>query len=168
MMIKTADLCDEYGEYIQVCEPLFRSYGKKQCFYGRIATLKVLDDNVLVKKALETLPAGTVLVVDGGGSTRCALLGDNLAAIAAARQLAGIIINGCVRDVAELKEIELGIFALASMPKKSKKEGKGEENRPLSFGGIEWHPNHYVYADEDGVIVSDRLLVEEGTDKRQK
>ena len=161
MTIKTADLCDAYSESIHVCEPLFRSYGKKQCFYGRIATLKVLDDNVLVKKALETLPAGTVLVVDGGGSMRCALLGDNLAAIAAARQLAGIIINGCVRDVAELKEIELGIFALASMPKKSKKEGKGEENRPLSFGGIEWYPNHYVYADEDGVIVSERLLVEE-------
>lgn len=161
MMIKTADLCDVYSEYIHICEPLFRSYGKKQCFYGPMATLKVLDDNVLVKKALETLPAGTVLVVDGGGSTRCALLGDNLAAIAATRQLAGIIINGCVRDVVELKEIELGIFALASMPKKSKKEGKGEENRPLSFGGIEWYPNHYVYADEDGVIVSERLLVEE-------
>ncbi|MFX3625342.1 MAG: ribonuclease E activity regulator RraA [Ectobacillus sp.] len=160
MKVHTADLCDAYGEYVQVCEPMFRSYGKRTSFYGPIATLKVLDDNVLVKRALETLPAGTVLVVDGEASTRCALLGDNLANIAASRQLAGIIINGCVRDSAQLKDIEVGILARAAVPKKSKKEGQGEENIVLRFGGIEWTPNHYAYADEDGVIVSGRLLGE--------
>ncbi|WP_028403194.1 ribonuclease E activity regulator RraA [Ectobacillus panaciterrae] len=160
MTIKTADLCDAYDAYVQVCEPIFTSYGKQASFTGPIVTLKVLDDNVLVKKALETVPAGTVLVVDGGASVRCALLGDNLAAIAASRKLAGIIINGCVRDTAELKDIEIGILARASVPKKSKKEGKGEENVTLEFGGVQWHSNHYVYADEDGVIVSDRLLGE--------
>jgi regulator of ribonuclease activity A len=158
MTVKTADLCDAYSEYIQVCEPIFTSYGKHISFTGPIVTLKVFEDNMLVRKALETVPAGTVLVVDGEASVRCALLGDNLAAIAASRKLAGIIINGCVRDTAQLKEIEVGILARASVPKKSKKEGKGEENVTLSFGGIQWHPNHYVYVDEDGVIVSDRLL----------
>ncbi|MFD3449822.1 ribonuclease E activity regulator RraA [Microbacteriaceae bacterium 4G12] len=159
-MLKIADLCDDYTEQVQVCEPMFRSYGKKTSFYGPIATVKVLDDNTLVRNALETLPAGTVLVVDGGGSLNCALLGDRLAAIGASRQLAGVIINGCVRDTAELQQIDLGILALRSMPKKSKKEGTGQENVVLSFGGIEWIPNCYVYADEDGVIVSERLFAD--------
>ncbi|MBO9129169.1 ribonuclease E activity regulator RraA [Bacillus sp. 165] len=160
MTVKTTDLCDAYGEYIQVCEPIFRSFGKRASFYGPIATLKVLDDNVLVRNALETLPAGTVLVVDGQASMRCALLGDNLASIAEKRSLAGIIIHGCVRDSAELKKIEIGVCALATVPKKSNKKGLGEENITLQFAGVKWHPNHYVYVDEDGIIVADRLLGE--------
>jgi regulator of ribonuclease activity A len=156
--LKTADLCDRYPNELNICELSFRSYGKKSSFFGPISTVKVQDDNVLVLEAIESVPAGTVLVVDGGGSKRCALLGDRLASIAASRQLAGIIINGCVRDVSELSKIECGIFALGSMPLKSKKERKGETNVVVRFGGIDWTPGQYVYADEDGVVVSARKL----------
>jgi regulator of ribonuclease activity A len=156
--LKTADLCDRYHDELYICELSFRSYGKKSSFFGPISTVRVQDDNVLVLEAIESVPTGTVLVVDGGGSKRCALLGDRLASIAASRQLAGIIINGCVRDVSELAEIECGIFAIGSMPLKSKKEGKGETNVVVRFGGIDWTPGHYVYADEDGVVVSARKL----------
>ncbi len=103
---------------------LFGLLGKKEQFHGKIATVKVKDDNVLVKEGLQTLPEGTVLVVDGGASTNCALLGDNLAAIAEERKLAGIIVNGYVRDSSELKNINIGILALGTMPNRSVKEGK--------------------------------------------
>jgi len=156
--MKTADLCDKYHTELQICETTFRSYGQKPSFFGPICTVKVHNDNVLVLKALETIPAGSVLVVDGAGSKKCALLGDRLAGIAADRQLAGIIINGCVRDARELAETNVGIFAIGSMPLKSKKEGKGETDVVLHFGGIDWTPGHYVYADEDGVVVSERKL----------
>ncbi len=116
------------------------------------------DDNVLVKEGLQTLPEGTVLVVDGGASTNCALLGDNLAAIAEERKLAGIIVNGYVRDSSELKNINIGILALGTMPNRSVKEGKGERNISLEFGQVEWKPDEYVYVDEDGVIISEKSL----------
>ena len=157
-MWRTTDLYDAYETEVQVCKPLFQSYGKKKQFHGKIATVKVKDDNVLVKQALETLPKGTVLVVDGEGSTSCALLGDNLANIARERELAGIIVYGCVRDCIELSKIELGILAIATMPKRSVKEGKGETNIPVSFGGVSWIPGDYVYVDEDGVIVCKKAI----------
>ncbi|MCP1124222.1 ribonuclease E activity regulator RraA [Bacillus sp. 3103sda1] len=157
-MWRTTDLYDAYETEVEVCKPLFQSYGKKKQFHGKIATVKVKDDNVLVKQALETLPEGTVLVVDGEGSTNCALLGDNLANIAKERNLAGIIIYGCVRDCVELSKIEFGILAIATMPKRSVKEGKGETNIPVSFGGVSWIPGDYVYVDEDGVILSKKEI----------
>ncbi|PGZ98626.1 S-adenosylmethionine--2-demethylmenaquinone methyltransferase [Bacillus pseudomycoides] len=157
-MWRTTDLYDAYETEVQVCKPLFQSYGKKKQFHGKIATVKVKDDNVLVKKALETLPEGTVLVVDGEGSTNCALLGDNLANIAKERNLAGIIIYGCVRDCVELSKIELGILAITTMPKQSVKEGNGEASIPVSFGEVSWIPGDYVYVDEDGVIVCKTAL----------
>ncbi|MGG2091761.1 ribonuclease E activity regulator RraA [Bacillus sp. S13(2024)] len=157
-MWRTTDLYDEYETEVQVCKPLFQSYGKKKQFHGKIETVKVKDDNVLVKQALETLPKGTVLVVDGDGSINCALLGDNLANIARERELAGIIVYGCVRDCIELSKIELGILAIATMPKRSVKEGKGETNIPVSFGGVSWIPGDYVYVDEDGVIVCKKAI----------
>ncbi|MGG0240080.1 ribonuclease E activity regulator RraA [Bacillus rhizoplanae] len=157
-MWRTTDLYDAYETEVQVCKPLFQSYGKKKQFHGKIATVKVKDDNVLVKQALETLPEDTVLVVDGEGSTNCALLGDNLANIAKERNLAGIIIYGCVRDCVELGKIELGILAITTMPKRSVKEGNGETNIPVSFGGVSWIPGDYVYVDEDGVILSKKEI----------
>ncbi|KXY34378.1 ribonuclease [Bacillus cereus] len=157
-MWKTTDLCDEFEKELQICRQFFRSFGKKKQFYGKIATVKVKDDNVLVKEGLQTLPEGTVLVVDGGASTNCALLGDNLAAIAEERKLAGIIVNGYVRDSSELKNIDIGILALGTMPNRSIKEGKGERGISLQFGQVEWKPNEYVYADEDGVIISEKSL----------
>ncbi|MEN1936531.1 ribonuclease E activity regulator RraA [Paenibacillus sp. 102] len=157
-MWKTTDLCDAFEGEVQVCKPIFQSYGKKEQFHGKIATVKVKDDNVLVKEALQTLPEGTVLVVDGEGSTNCALLGDNLASIAEERKLAGIIVYGYVRDSKELRNINIGILALGTIPKKSRKEGKGKKEIPLQFGAIEWIPDHYVYVDEDGVIICEQPI----------
>lgn len=159
MTVKTADLCDEYRNELKVCELEFKAYGKKIRFFGPIFTVRVFEDNVLVLEALETIPEGSVLVVDGGGSKRCALMGDRLGEIAQSRNLAGIIINGCVRDTAELSELNIGILALGSNPKKSSKEGKGDKGVILTFGGVDWKPGEYVYADEDGVITSGKLLV---------
>lgn len=154
MNFKTTDLCDEYSDELQVCLVEWKSFGKQRRFSGPIQTVKVFEDNVLVKEALQTVPGGSVLVVDGEGSNRCALMGDMLGEIAQNRNLAGVIINGCVRDSAELAQLNIGILARGTNPLKSKKEGKGERNVVLSFGEVEWHPGYYVYADEDGVIVS--------------
>lgn len=158
-MFKTADLCDEFGQDLYVNSIPFLSYGGKKQFSGRIATVRVLEDNVLVKEAINTVPAGSVIVVDGAASHRCALLGDRLASLAVSRGITGIIIYGCVRDTAELAKMDLGILALGSTPLKSRKEGKGERDVVLRFGDIPWIPGHYVYADGDGVIVSPKALL---------
>jgi regulator of ribonuclease activity A len=158
MTINAADICDKFPDEVNVCEPLFNSYGAASSFHGPISTVKVYEDNVLVREALEDVPAGTVLVVDGGGSKRCALLGDNLASIAADRSLAGIIVNGCIRDSAEIAGIEVGVLALATHPKKSGKAGDGGRDVPVEFGGVTWTPSYYVYADEDGVVLASKQL----------
>lgn len=158
MNVKTADLCDDYSNELSICRLEFNSYGKQKMFSGPISTVSVFEDNVLVREALETIPEGHVLVVDGGGSRNCALMGDRLGEIAQERSLAGVIINGCVRDVAELAKLHIGILAIGSMPLKSKKEGKGSRNIPLQFGDITWEPGNYVYADEDGVILAKEKL----------
>ncbi|WP_017755411.1 ribonuclease E activity regulator RraA [Calidifontibacillus oryziterrae] len=156
--LKTADLCDQYSDELSICELEFNSYGGKKQFAGRIETVEVFEDNVLVKQALETIPKGSVLVVNGGGSKKCALLGDRLADIAVSRGLAGVIINGAIRDSGEIADMDIGVFALGTMPLKSKKEGKGHTNVSTTFGGLIWTPGHYVYADEDGVVVSAKPL----------
>ena len=158
MSINTADVCDDFASELQVCTTEFKSYGNNKNFSGPIATVKVFEDNVLVKEALQTIPEGSVLVVDGGGSKRCALLGGNLGEIAETRKLAGIIIYGCVRDKTELSAHNIGVLALGTNPMKSIKVGNGEQGIVLQFGDIEWTPNHYVYADADGVVVASRNL----------
>ena len=159
MGISTADLCDEHPEITRVCEPLFGSYGARESFGGPVRTVRVHEDNVLVQKALDDVGAGSVLVVDGGGSLRCALLGGRLAEIAAWRALEGVIVYGCVRDSAELARTQAGIFALASHPRKSRKNGEGERDVTVEFGGVRFAPGEYVYADADGVIVAERKLM---------
>ncbi|WP_028782394.1 ribonuclease E activity regulator RraA [Thalassobacillus devorans] len=158
MNIKTTDLCDQYPEKIRLVDPSYESFGKKKSFFGPISTVQVKDDNVLVRKALETIPAGNVLVVDGMASKNCALLGGNLAEIAADRGLSGIIVNGYIRDRKEVVEADVGVMALGTIPLKSKKEGKGETDIPLEFGNTVWNPGDYVYVDEDGIIVSPEKL----------
>lgn len=160
MGFKTADLCDDYSNELQIIGSSLKSYGKRKSFSGPIVTVKVFEDNVLVKNALETIPAGSVLVVDGGASHRCALLGDRLGGIAQTRGLAGVIINGCVRDSVELSQLDVGILALGSHPLKSKKEGKGESDTIVSFLSVDWKPGSYVYADEDGIVIADRRLLD--------
>ncbi|UOE93017.1 ribonuclease E activity regulator RraA [Alkalihalobacillus sp. LMS39] len=156
---QTADLCDEFRDKLKVADRLFRQYGKKSAFFGPIYTVKVYEDNVLVKRALETIPQHSVLVVDGGGSTRCALMGDNLADIAVKRKLAGVIIYGCIRDSALIHTMDTCILAIGTNPFKSIKKGEGEVQIPLSFAGVCWEPGHYVYADEDGILLSDTFLL---------
>ncbi|CDQ18512.1 ribonuclease E activity regulator RraA [Halobacillus karajensis] len=159
MSIKTADLCDHYPDQVTIVDPSFRSFGQRKSFSGPISTVKVKDDNVLVRKALETIPAGNVLVVDGIASKNCALLGGNLAEIAAERGLGGIIINGYIRDFMEVCETDIGVMALGTIPLKSQKEGKGQENIPLAFGNALWNPGDYVYVDEDGIILASEKLI---------
>jgi regulator of ribonuclease activity A len=155
---KTADICDEFTSRVEVCAPIFTSYGGAASFSGPISTVEAYEDNVLVREALEDVAVGVVLVVDGGGSTRCALVGDKLASIAASRGLKGIILNGCVRDSRELSGIGVGVLALATSPLRSKKEGTGRRDVTVRFGGITWTPGQYVYVDEDGVVVADEML----------
>lgn len=154
----TTDLCDQYSDQITIAQPLFSNYGGVIRFHGPIVTVKVFEDNVLVKKSLEQKVQGSVLVVDGGGSYRCALLGDMLAGIAKDNGWAGILVNGCIRDSAEIGAISVGVKALNTHPLKSIKRGEGQADLTVSFAGIDFVPGHYLYADEDGIIVSSREL----------
>lgn len=158
MEFKTTDLCDQYGDILCVMQDDLRSFGGNRRFHGPIATVRVYEDNVLVRQALETVPAGTILVVDGGGSRHCALLGDQLAEIAVVRGLAGVIINGCVRDAATLATMPVGILALGTNPLRSNKQGQGGQNITLGFAGMIWTPGAYGYVDEDGVVLAPHAL----------
>ena len=159
MSFKTPDLCDEFEESVRVADPLFRAFGGAGSFHGPIATVRVFEDNVLVREELETEGQRRVLVVDGGGSTRCALLGDRLARFAYENGWSGIVINGCIRDSEEISRITVGVKALHAGPRRSAKSGVGERDVPVSFAGITFTPGHYLYADADGVIVADRDLL---------
>jgi regulator of ribonuclease activity A len=154
MEIQTADLCDANEGNVQVVSPMFRSYGARRAFGGRIATLKVFEDNSLVRATLEQPGDGKVLVVDGGGSMRCALVGDQLALLAVKNGWAGVIVYGCIRDSNAIGAMDLGVFALGTHPLKSIKKGAGDRDIVVSFGGVTFTPGQYLYADEDGVIVS--------------
>lgn len=160
MSFKTADLCDQYPEIIQTAEPIFKPYGRKSSFSGLIATAKVFEDNLLVRKMLETSGAGKVLVVDGGGSLRCALLGDRLATLAIRNGWYGVVLNGCIRDSKEISKMDIAVKALGTNPIKSNKQGTGETNIPVQFAGVEFIPGEFIYADEDGIIISKQQLIE--------
>ena len=154
----TPDLCDEYPELIQVVEPMFNNYGGRESFGGEIVTLKAFEDNSKVRELVATDGKGKVMVVDGGGSLRRAMLGDMLAEKAAKNGWEGIIIYGCIRDVDVIMETELGVQALATNPLKTDKKGLGELNVEVKFGGVVFVPGQYVYADNNGVIVSPEPL----------
>ena len=151
-MLPTADICDQHD--VQVAEPIFRDFGGKRAFGGPITTVKVFEDNVLVRSTLEQPGDGRVLVVDGGGSKRCALLGDRLATLARDNEWAGVIVYGCIRDSAPIATIEVGVKALGTHPRKSVKRGEGVRDEAVAFAGVTFAPGSYVYADEDGVVVS--------------
>jgi regulator of ribonuclease activity A len=158
MNFTVPDICDEYLSQIQVLEPVFRSYGGRLKFRGEIITIKCFEDNSLVKETLATEGAGKVMVVDGGGSIRCALLGDILGAMAEKNGWEGLLINGCVRDVEFLKSIDIGVSALNCYPLKSKKRNEGQLNIPVRFAGVDFVPGQYLYADENGIIVAGEQL----------
>lgn len=152
------DLCDEYPHLVSVMTPMFRNFGARSSFGGPMSTIKCHEDNSLVADAVDEAGEGRVLVVDGGGSLRCGLLGDNLALKAANNAWAGIVIYGCVRDVDALAGIDLGIQAITANPMKSVKRAIGLRDEALAFGGIDFIPGHYLYADNNGVIVSPEPL----------
>jgi regulator of ribonuclease activity A len=154
----TADLCDAYASSVRVAQPLFREYGGVEKFAGPIETLRVRDDNTLVREALETAGQGRVLVIDGGASLKCALVGGRLATLAASNGWAGVIVNGCIRDLVEIRALPVGIRALNTVPMRSGKNGEGERGGPLSFAGVTFSPGHFVYADTDGILVAQRKL----------
>jgi len=156
--IVTPDLCDAFPELVRVVEPLFTNYGGRESFGGQIITVKCHEDNSLVKEHVANPGEGRVMVVDGGGSLRCALLGDMLAEKAAKNNWAGLIIFGCIRDVDEIRNTELGVQALRTTPIKSNRQGRGDLNIPVTFGGVTFEPGDYAYADNNGIIVSKQPL----------
>jgi regulator of ribonuclease activity A len=160
--IPTCDLCDahksdESGAF-RVLPPVFRDYGARKRFAGEVATVKCYEDNSLVKAAVDSEGRGRVLVVDGGASLRRALLGGNLGAAAARNGWAGVVIDGCVRDVAELADCTVGIRALASMPWPTEKRGEGQTDVAVVIQGVWVRPGDWLYADEDGIVVSAKPL----------
>ncbi len=159
MDFATADLIDDYGSELESCETQFRSYGSRPRFAGTIETVRCEGDNALLKGVLATPGKGRVLVVDGGGSLRTALMGDMIAASAVANHWAGVVINGAVRDVMALAGLDLGVKALGSNPRKSAKDGCGETGVPVVFGGAEFRPGAWIYSDEDGIVVASRDLL---------
>ncbi len=154
----TADLYDEHEGKVQVLSVLLQTYGKKPCFSGAVATVKCHEDNTQVKAALETPGLGRVLVVDGGASIRCALMGDKLARMAVQHGWQGIIVNGCIRDSVLVNTIDIGIKALGTNPKKSVKKGAGDKDIPVRFGDVVFTPGAWLYADADGVLLCNERL----------
>ena len=152
------DLCDAYPDLVKVVTPMFKNYGGCGTFSGEITTIKCHEDNSFVALAVEEAGQGRVLIVDGGGSLRCGLLGDNLALKAANNSWAGIVIHGCVRDVDQLKNMSLGIKALDANPLKSVKRNVGLRDEIVTFGGVTFVPGDYAYADNNGVLVSSQAL----------
>ena len=158
MAVSVPDLCDEHFEEIRVLEPLFRDFGGKRKFHGEIVTVKCFEDNSVVRDLVAQDGSGKVIVVDGGGSMRRALLGDLLAAKAASNGWQGLLINGCVRDVEILETIDLGIKALNSHPVKTDKRGEGQLNVAVEFAGARIVPGRHLYADANGVVTAYRDL----------
>ncbi|KAL7130663.1 hypothetical protein ABFS83_13G149900 [Erythranthe nasuta] len=157
--LATAEICDSSIPLIangdvRVLSPIFKIYGQSRAFSGPIATVKVFEDNVLVRELLETKGEGRVLVVDGGGSMRCALVGGNLCQLALNMGWAGIVVNGVIRDVDEINGCDIGVRALASHPQKSNKKGLGEKHAPVHIGGTVIHDGEWLYADTDGILIS--------------
>jgi regulator of ribonuclease activity A len=163
MTFKTPDLCDQYeaelGRTVRVVAPMFQRYGGRTSFSGRIVTLKLFEDNSLVREVLGEPGQGKVLVVDGGGSMRCALVGDQLAILARKNGWEGIVVYGCIRDSEDINELDIGVRALNTHPQKSIKKGVGDRDIAVTFGGVTFNPGEYLYADADGVLVSGQPLL---------
>ena len=149
----TSDLYDLHGEKLRVLPAVFQDFGGRKSFSGEVVTVKCFEDNSRVKDLLSTPGGGKVLVVDGGGSLRCALLGDLIAGQALANSWEGVVIYGCVRDRAALSELALGVKALASIPRKSVRRGEGQSQIPIEIGGVACQPGDRLVADEDGIVL---------------
>ena len=163
MSFATTDLCDDNAAMLEdgrltALPPVFRHYGKHVRFSGRASTLKVFEDNALVRSTLETPGNGNVLVIDGGASLRRALVGGQLALLAQVNGWAGIIVDGCVRDTEEINACDVGVRALGAHPRKSAKAGAGERGLRVQIQGVAVNPGDWVYADADGILVAQQKL----------
>jgi regulator of ribonuclease activity A len=163
MDFATADICDEHLELLEdgrlaVLPPLFRTFGQRVKFAGPAVTLKVFEDNALVRATLEGPGHGSVLVVDGGASLRCALVGGQLARLAQDNGWSGVVVNGCVRDSDEINSFEIGLRALATNPKRSARKGAGAANVRVLIGDVAINPGDWLYADADGILVAQQKL----------
>ncbi|NVD74798.1 RraA family protein [Duganella sp. BJB488] len=163
MSFATTDLCDDNANLLEdgrlaVLPPVFRHFGRQMRFSGRVTTLKVHEDNALVRSVLETQGGGNVLVIDGGGSLRRALVGGQLGLLAQDNGWAGIIVDGCIRDTDEINSCEIGVRALGAHPQKSSKKGAGERNVRVHVQGVPVQPGDWIYADADGILVAQQML----------
>ena len=153
MALSTCDLSDEHGENARIPAPVFRDFGGRTAFHGRAVTVKCFEDNSRVKDLLATPGHGRVLVVDGGGSTRCALMGDMIAKDAVANGWSGIVVFGCVRDTAVLARLDIGIKAIGTSPKRSTRRGEGTAHIAIDLAGIAVADGDVIVADGDGIVV---------------
>lgn len=153
MTFATADLYDEYGEKLTVLRSQFQHYGARKAFGGTVVTLKVFEDNSLVKSLLATPGDGRVLVVDGGESLRFALLGDNLAASAVKNGWSGLVIAGAIRDSALIADMDLGVYAMGTNPRKTKKQNRGDQDVELEIAGTKVRSGMWIWVDADGAVL---------------
>ena len=160
MDISTADLCDAHADELRIAEPGLLTMGGASAFGGPVATVQVLEDNVLVRQALEEPGQGRVLVIDGGGGSSVRVARDMLATLARDNGWAGVIVNGCVRDSQTIGTLAVGVMALATHPRKSAKLGQGPRDVPVTFAGVTFRPGQVVYADRDGIVVAARPLLD--------
>ena len=158
MTFKTADLCDEHEGRVQVLLPGLRSYGGKPRFHGEIVTIRALGDYSQVREQVNQAGTGKVLVVDNAAAMHCAVLGDLLAAAALKHGWQGVVVNGCIRDSADIAGMDIGVRALASVPARGDKAGRGDVNVDVAFLGALFRPGEYLYSDEDGTLLSPRAL----------
>jgi regulator of ribonuclease activity A len=154
--VATADLADRYGSELRVCDTQFRQFGGRRSFAGPVRTVSCHEDNSLLRELVHAAGSGSVLVVDGAGSLRTALVGDLLAGAALASGWAGLVLHGAVRDSAALSRLDLGIKALGTNPRRSAKTGAGAVDAPVTFGGVTFWPGDFLHADDDGVVVLPR------------
>ena len=152
------DICDKHSDVIQIGNIEFKSYGKKKSFYGQIETLFCPDDNSLVKKALNTDGKNKVLVIDAGSNTHTSMIGDQIAAAAKKNNWEGVIVNGYIRDIEVIQNIELGVLAISSVPLKTEKNDLGKEGVQLFFNNIVIKPGFWVYVDKNGWVISKNKL----------
>lgn len=157
--ISTPDLCDDFPDEVSVLDSIFRNYGGRTEFFGEVITIKCHEDNSLVKQLANESGNGRVMVVDGGGSLRRALLGDMIAAKAVENNWAGLLIYGCIRDCDEIAALNLGVKALNTIPVKTDKRGLGDLNVVVTFAGQTIQSGQWVYCDNNGVIVADKNLI---------
>ena len=160
MTFSTANLCDAHAdeEHFQIADSIFRAYGANKLFSGSITTLKTFEDSALVGRVLEEKVDNRVLVIDGGGSHRCALIDSQLAKLAVGNGWQGLVIYGCIRDSAIIDQLPIGIRALHTHPLKSHKKDHGDRDLVINFAGINFKKDHFLYADSDGIIVSETML----------